>query len=82
MFSTISVRTSSRQGSRNTCPIRPGSRAGPWTSGFAQEDTGVEQDYWTAEEVEEHLIAARAINDKQAQAAETLGSEHDSLKEV
>ena len=44
--------------------------------------TGVVQDHWTTEEVEEHLIAARIINNKQAQAEEKLVSIHKSLKQV
>ena len=36
-------------------------------------------DHWTAEEEEEHLIAARAVNDKQAVK---FISAHKSLKEV
>ena len=35
-----------------------------------------------AEEVKEHLISARSINYKEAQVAEKLGSDHESLKEV
>ena len=35
-----------------------------------------------SEEVKEHLIAARSINDEQAKEAENLGSYHESLKKV
>ena len=43
--------------------------------------TGALQDHWSAEEVEEQLIAARAINEKQAQEADKLVSAHKALKE-
>ena len=40
------------------------------------------QDHWKAEEVEEHLKAARAINDEQAQSAEKIISSHKPLKKL
>ena len=40
------------------------------------------QDHWTAEEVEKHLIAARAINGEQTQSAEKMISAYKSLKKV
>ena len=50
---------------------------------FAQGSaTGGVQKHWTAEYVEEQLIAARDINNEQAQSADRIFSAHKSLKEV
>ena len=48
---------------------------------FAQGSaTNGEQNHWTAEEVEEHLIATKAIHNEQAQSVEKIVSAHKSLK--
>ena len=52
-------------------------RAGPWTKYLPR--TGIVQDQWMAEEVEEHLTAARTINEQQQQATREITSAHRML---
>ena len=40
------------------------------------------QDHWKAKEVEEHLLAARAINDEPTQSEDKIVNEYKSLKKV
>ena len=50
---------------------------------FAQGSaTGGVQGHWTSEEVEKHLIAARATYNEQTQSAEKIVSAYKSLKKV
>ena len=50
---------------------------------FIQDWTpSIMQDQWTAEEVEEHLTAAKTINEQQQQATREITSAHRTLKGV
>ena len=44
------------------------------------DNNGVVQDHWTAEDIEELLPAARAVNSDQKQAAENLGIKQESIR--